>query len=63
MWWDELHDIPDGLLLGMPTELEALARTHLLTWPGKLRAAAEPLLPRTALDADSLGGVRPGPLR
>ncbi len=55
MWWDELHDIPGGLILGMPTELEAMARTHLLSWPGKLRAAAEPLLPRTSLDADSLG--------
>ena len=56
MWWDALHDIPDGLLLGMPTGVLGLARTHLLTWPGKLRAATEPLRPRTSLDADSLGG-------
>jgi oxygen-dependent protoporphyrinogen oxidase len=56
VWWDELHDIPDGLLLGMPTGVLGLARTRLLSWPGKLRAATEPLRRRTSLDADSLGG-------
>jgi oxygen-dependent protoporphyrinogen oxidase len=56
VWWDELHDLPGGLLLGMPTDLEAMARTRLLSWSGKLRAAAEPFLPRTSLGADSLGG-------
>ncbi len=55
VWWDALHTIPDGLLLGMPTELWALARSHLLSWPGKLRAATEPLRPRTSLEPDSLG--------
>ncbi|MEO5899991.1 MAG: protoporphyrinogen oxidase, partial [Ilumatobacteraceae bacterium] len=56
VWWDELHDIPDGLLLGMPTGMLGLARTHLLSWPGKLRAATEPLRRRTSLEPDSLGG-------
>jgi oxygen-dependent protoporphyrinogen oxidase len=56
VWWDELHDIPGGLLLGMPTGLVGLARSRLLTWPGKLRAATEPLRPRTSLEPDSLGG-------
>ncbi len=56
VWWDELHDIPAGLLLGMPTGLLGLARSRLLTWPGKLRAATEPLRPRTSLEPDSLGG-------
>ncbi len=55
VWWEGLHDIPQGLLLGMPTDVMALARSKLLTWPGKLRAATEPLRPRTSLDADSLG--------
>jgi len=55
VWWDCLHPIPDKLVLGMPTGAVALARSRLLTWPGKLRAAMEPLLPRTALDADALG--------
>jgi protoporphyrinogen/coproporphyrinogen III oxidase len=56
VWWDGLHDIPQGLLLGMPTDVMALARSKLLTWPGKLRAATEPLRRRTSLEPDSLGG-------
>ncbi|MEI8240557.1 MAG: protoporphyrinogen oxidase, partial [Actinomycetota bacterium] len=56
VWWNELHDIPQGLLLGMPTDVMALAKSHLLSWGGKLRAATEPFRPRTSLDDDSLGG-------
>ena len=55
VWWDRLHPIPDGLLLGMPTEVLALARSRLLGWGGKIRAALEPFLPRTTLEPDSLG--------
>jgi oxygen-dependent protoporphyrinogen oxidase len=55
VWWEQLHDIPQGLLLGMPTDVMALARSKLLTWPGKLRAAMEPLRPRTSTAPDSLG--------
>lgn len=56
VWWDALHPIPEGLLLGMPTDVFALARSNLLTWGGKLRAATEPFRPRTSLADDSLGG-------
>lgn len=56
VWWDGLHPLPDALLLGVPTELVALARSPLLTWRGKLRAATEPFRRRTATSADSLGG-------
>ena len=56
VWWDQLHDIPQGLLLGMPTDLMGMARSHLLSWRGKFRAATEPFRRRTALTADSLGG-------
>ena len=55
VWWDTLHAIPEGLLLGMPTEILALARSGLLSWPGKLRAATEPFRRRTSLAPDSLG--------
>lgn len=55
VWWDALHTIPEGLLLGMPTEILALARSGLLSWPGKLRAATEPFRRRTSLEPDSLG--------
>lgn len=56
VWWNALHTIPEGLLLGMPTEILALARSGLLSWPGKLRAASEPFRRRTSLEPDSLGG-------
>src|SRR6478672_10684155 len=53
LWWHgELHPIPPGLVLGLPTGLPALARSRLLSWPGKARAAIEPLLPRTDGDDD-----------
>ena len=55
VWWGSLHPIPEGLLLGMPTEIRALARSHLLSWPGKLRAATEPFRRRTSMEPDSLG--------
>lgn len=56
VWWEELHPIPEGLLLGMPTDVMALARSKLLSWPGKARAATEPFRRRTPLAPDSLGG-------
>ncbi|MFT3852526.1 MAG: protoporphyrinogen oxidase [Ilumatobacteraceae bacterium] len=55
VWFDAMHDIPEGLLLGMPTDLLALSRSHLLSWRGKLRAATEPLRRQTSLAPDSLG--------
>lgn len=55
VWWNQLHPIPGGLLLGMPTGIAALSRTRLLTWGGKARAALEPLRPATSTAGDSLG--------
>ena len=55
VWWDGLHRLPEGLLLGMPTDIVALARSKLISWPGKVRAATEVLRPRTSLDGDSIG--------
>ncbi|HRE01814.1 MAG TPA: protoporphyrinogen oxidase, partial [Ilumatobacteraceae bacterium] len=55
VWWHELHPIPDGLMLGIPTGVAALTRSRLLTWSGKLRAGLEPILPATGTGADSVG--------
>ncbi|WP_051062964.1 protoporphyrinogen oxidase [Ilumatobacter nonamiensis] len=55
VWFDGFHDIPEGLVLGVPGNPLALARSGLLTWRGKARAAAEPLLPRTSTEHDSIG--------
>jgi len=57
VWWNGLHPIPEGLLLGVPTDVFKLARSRLLTWPGKLRAALEPLLPATGVGSDSVGKI------
>ena len=55
VWWNGLHDIPAGLLLGMPTDLFGVARSKLLSRRGKLRAALEIVRPRTETASDSIG--------
>ncbi|MEM8621113.1 MAG: protoporphyrinogen oxidase [Actinomycetota bacterium] len=55
IWRDGLHAIPDGLLLGLPGRPWPLVRSSLLSWRSTLRAAIEPLVPRTSLAPDSVG--------
>jgi oxygen-dependent protoporphyrinogen oxidase len=59
VWHDRLHDLPSGIVLGVPADVRPFATTSLLSWRGKLRAAAEPLLPRRIgrqpADHDSIG--------
>ena len=58
VWWDgSLHAIPEGLVLGVPAGIGSLARSHLLSWPGKARAALEPLVRRGHPAADNLGAL------
>jgi oxygen-dependent protoporphyrinogen oxidase len=56
VWHNRLHDIPSGVVLGMPASIRPLATTSLLSPLGKLRAAVEPLLPRSD-HHDSLGAL------
>lgn len=56
VWRGGLHPLPESLVLGVPAQLGPLAGSRLITTRGKLRAALEPLLPRTSTDADCLGG-------
>ncbi len=51
-----LHRIPEGLVLGVPSDLGRLAASDLLSRRGKLRAACELLLPRTD-HRDSIGAL------
>jgi oxygen-dependent protoporphyrinogen oxidase len=51
-----LHRLPPGLVLGAPAEIGPLARSGLLSWRGKARAALEPLMPRRDTD-DNLGAT------
>jgi oxygen-dependent protoporphyrinogen oxidase len=51
-WDGRLHAVPEGLVLGVPTKLAALARTPLFTWAGKMRMAMEPLVRARTADAE-----------
>ncbi len=56
VWHDGLHPIPGGIVLGMPAAVRPFVTTSLLSWRGKLRAAAEPILPRRPHN-DRLGAL------
>jgi protoporphyrinogen/coproporphyrinogen III oxidase len=55
VWLNGLHDIPEGLLLGLPTAFLGLAGSSLLSRRGKLRAATEVLRRRSDITPDSIG--------
>jgi protoporphyrinogen/coproporphyrinogen III oxidase len=48
----ELRALPGGTVLGVPTDLGALARARVLTPAGLARAAAEPAVPRRPVVGD-----------
>ncbi|TBH20083.1 protoporphyrinogen oxidase [Thermus thermamylovorans] len=48
------HPLPEGLLQIVPGDLRGLARTSLLSLPGKLRALYDLLLPRGGKEDESL---------
>jgi oxygen-dependent protoporphyrinogen oxidase len=54
IWHNGMHDIPSELVLGVPAKARAFTRSTLFSPYGKVRAAVEPLLPRTT-DNDSIG--------
>ncbi|WP_042455170.1 protoporphyrinogen oxidase [Neobacillus dielmonensis] len=54
---EELYPIPGGAMMGIPTEIGPFITTGLISIPGKLRAAADLILPRSESGKDqSLGG-------
>lgn len=52
VWKKELHPMPEGLVLGVPTEWRPLADSTLLDVDSKLRALMDLLVPRKALSGD-----------
>jgi oxygen-dependent protoporphyrinogen oxidase len=42
----KLYAVPDGLYLMVPARIWPVVTTHLFSWPGKLRMAADLFLPR-----------------
>lgn len=57
VWHNGLHRIPPGLLLGVPTDIVALARSGLLSLGAKARAALEPVVPNRGDPGDSIGSL------
>jgi oxygen-dependent protoporphyrinogen oxidase len=53
---DKLHSMPGGSIMGIPTEIGPFITTGLFSIPGKVRAAADFILPRSPGNIDqSLG--------
>jgi oxygen-dependent protoporphyrinogen oxidase len=52
VWKKQLHALPEGLVLGIPTEWRPFAQTELFGLDTKLRALLEPLIPRKVFDGD-----------
>lgn len=52
----EFHPIPSGFVMGIPTKLKSLLKTQLISFPGKVRASLDLILPRGSISEDeSLG--------
>jgi oxygen-dependent protoporphyrinogen oxidase len=52
----QLHSLPEGVMLMVPTSFWPMAKSNLITWPGKLRMGMEVLIPRRkSMDDESLG--------
>ncbi|GED71048.1 protoporphyrinogen oxidase [Brevibacillus reuszeri] len=49
---DKLVAIPEGAVMGVPTRLMPFVSTDLISWPGKIRAAADLILPATEGNKD-----------
>jgi len=53
---EHLHTIPSGAVMGIPTEISPFIKTNLFSFPGKLRAAGDFILPKSNNEKDqSLG--------
>jgi oxygen-dependent protoporphyrinogen oxidase len=43
---NELHSLPEGVMLMVPTSFWPMAKSHLISWPGKLRMGMEVFVPK-----------------
>jgi oxygen-dependent protoporphyrinogen oxidase len=51
----QLHSLPEGVMLMVPTSFWPMAKSHLISWPGKLRMGMEVFVPwRRNMDDESL---------
>jgi oxygen-dependent protoporphyrinogen oxidase len=52
LWQGKLYPLPEGVVLGVPTEVLPMIRTGLFTWRAKVRMGLEPLVPRRVFEGD-----------
>ena len=53
---EQLHPIPGGSIMGIPTEIAPFIKTELFSWSGKIRAAGDFVIGRSGIKEDqSLG--------
>jgi oxygen-dependent protoporphyrinogen oxidase len=52
-----LHELPGGLTMMIPTEFGPMIRTRLLSWPAKARMGLDFLLPPASLNGDETLGA------
>ncbi len=48
----ELHALPEGVMLMVPTSFWPMAKSRLITWPGKIRMGMEVFVPKRRLRDD-----------
>jgi oxygen-dependent protoporphyrinogen oxidase len=52
---NELHSLPEGVMLMVPTSFWPMAKSRLISWPGKLRMGMEVFVPqRKTMEDESL---------
>ena len=47
-----LHSLPEGVMLMVPTSFWPMAKSNLITWPGKVRMGMEMFIPRRKVRGD-----------
>jgi oxygen-dependent protoporphyrinogen oxidase len=43
---NKLHSLPEGVMLMVPTSFWPMAKSHLISWPGKVRMGMEVFMPK-----------------
>jgi len=52
-----LHELPEGIILMVPTRMVPFAMSRLMTWPGKMRMGLDLILPRGGAATAGAAGV------
>jgi protoporphyrinogen/coproporphyrinogen III oxidase len=49
---NRLHSLPEGVMLMVPTSFWPMAKSHLISWPGKIRMGMEVFMPKRKYPED-----------